>query len=60
MYGPVVQDETHVLFDCPKTIDLRNRYNVNRDIYSDIGNLMESLNTHDLVKYVKRCMDMFD
>ena len=58
--GPVVQDETHVLFDCPKTIDLRNRYNVNRDIYSDIGNLMESLNTHDLVKYVKRCMDMFD
>ena len=30
--GPKVQDETHLLFDCHKTIDLRNSHNVNHDI----------------------------
>ena len=58
--GPSIQDEAHVLFDCPKTNEVRVQFTVNRDLYPDIGNLMDSLNSSDLVRFVKSCMDKFD
>ena len=58
--GPIVQDEAHVLFDCPKTATARDRYNVNSDMFPDIGTLMKALNPRDIVSFIKRCLDEFD
>ena len=58
--GPEVQDEPHVLFDCPKTDTARIRFNVSRDLFAGIGDLMDSLNSNDLIRFIKSCMDKFD
>ena len=58
--GPEIQDETHILFDCPKTDEARAQFNVNRELYPDVGNLMDSFNSSDLIRFVKYCMDKFD
>ena len=38
--GHGVQDESHVLFVCPKTANIRERFGVNDEVFSDVGELM--------------------
>ena len=58
--GQGVQDESHVLFACPKTATVRQRFGVNDVVYSDIGELMCSMEVHKLVTFVYECMRIFD
>ena len=58
--GLAVQDESHILLDCPVTSDLRIDFNINRDLYENIGTLMESENTNETLRFMKCCMDKFN
>ena len=54
-----VQDEIHVLFDCARTEDIRDRYGINREAYRNIGDLMDQHDTLQLVDFVDECMNQF-
>ena len=58
--GQGVQDESHVLFACPKTATVRHRFGVNDGVFSDIGELMCLMEVHKLVTFVFECMRIFD
>lgn len=51
--GQGVQDESHVLFACPKSASVRQRFSVNDGVYGDIGELMCSM---EVVTFVYECM----
>ena len=55
----VIQDEFHVLFDCTKTADIRVKYNVNKELYHSIGDLMNTLDPKDLVDFVYDCLQQY-
>ena len=57
--GLGVENEAHVLFDCPKTEEIRVRYNVNREIYRDVAGLMDEMDDSELVSFVYKCMQVF-
>ena len=57
--GGAVQDEHHVLFDCPKSDEARRRFGVNSELYDDVGMLMDNLDVNVLVSYVDCCMKIF-
>ena len=57
--GGGVQDEPHVLFDCPKTEDVRRLFGVNYETYQDVGSLMNGMRVHELVSFVYNCMKHF-
>ena len=54
-----IQDENHVLFDCIKTERIRVKYSVNKQIYEDMGKLMEECECIKLVNFVEDCMNLF-
>ena len=54
-----VQDEEHILLDCPQTEHIRDNFQVDRETYENIGNLMDNLEVTQLIRFVKRCMDIF-
>ena len=56
--GGGIQDESHVLFECPKTNGERALYRVD-GANTDIGVLMGSMNVHELVPFVYNCMQHF-
>ena len=58
--GQGVQDESHVLFACPKTASVRQRFGVNDGVFSDIGELMCSMEVPKLVTFIFECMRIFD
>ena len=58
--GQGVQDESHVLFLCPKTANVRERFGVIDQGFSDIGELMCSLEVHKLVTFTFECMKIFE
>ena len=58
--GHGVQDESHVLFVCPKTANIRERFGVNDEVFGDIGQLMCSMEVHKLVTFIFECMKLFD
>lgn len=55
----IIQDETHVIFDCEKTQAIRERFMVNREIYRDIGELMNRYDYVNLVNFIDECMNKF-
>jgi hypothetical protein len=57
--GGAVQDEHHVLFDCPMSDDARRRFGVDSELYDDVGMLMDNLDVDVLVSYVDCCMKIF-
>ena len=57
--GNVVEDEEHVLLFCPKTDLARAKFNVSRDVYPNIGVLMDTLDIMVLVPFVDLCMNVF-
>ena len=58
--GLGVQDESHVLFDCVKTEDVRAVFGVTGGEFADIGELMMRMDVHKLVSFVCCCMKKFD
>ena len=58
--GGGVQDESHVLFDCTKTEDVRRLYGVDNGTFQDIGVLMNTMDVHKLVSFVYSCMKNFN
>ena len=58
--GQGVQDECHVLFACPKSASVRQRFGVNDGVYGDIGEFMSTMEVHALVTFVYECMRIFD
>ena len=56
--GGGIQDESHVLFECPKTDEERVLYRVD-GTNKDIGVLMVSMDVHELVSFVYSCMQHF-
>ena len=54
-----VQDEVHILFDCPDTLNIRENFQVSRETYTDIKGLMDELDVIQLVNFVERCVDVF-
>ena len=54
-----VQDESHVVFDCEKTEEIRTKYGINRGVYSMISDLMEQHDTTQLVDFIEECMKQF-
>jgi hypothetical protein len=57
--GDAVQDEHHVLLDCPKTDEARRRFHVDSELYDDVGMLMDNLDVNVLVSFVNCCMKIF-
>ena len=57
--GLGVENESHVLFDCPKTEEIRARCNVNREVYRDVAGLMSEMDDSELVGFVYKCMQVF-
>ena len=57
--GNAVEDEEHVLLFCPKTDLARAKFNVSRDVYPNIGVLMDTLDIMVLVPFVDLCMNVF-
>ena len=58
--GNGVQDESHVLFNCPKTGSVRERFGVRDGSFRDIGDLMNSMDANELVPFVYKCVKLFD
>ena len=58
--GGGVQDESHVLFECKKTEDVRRLYGVDNGNFQDIGVLMNTMDVHKLVSFVYSCMKIFN
>ena len=56
--GNGIQDEKHVLFNCSKTENERGRYGVDEGV-SDVGELMDGMDVHELVSFVHECMKHF-
>ena len=54
-----VQDEEHILLDCPLTESIRESFEINRELYGNIGQLMDTIDETKLIRFVKRCMDIF-
>ena len=57
--GRGVQNESHVVFECAKTEDIRARYNVNREVYREVAGLMSDMDGSELVGFVYECMKIF-
>ena len=57
--GLGVENESHVLLDCPKTEEIRARCNVNREVYRDLAGLMKEMENGELVGFVYKCMQIF-
>ena len=56
--GNGIQDEQHALFSCAKTESERRRFGVD-DGASNVGELMELMDVHELVSFVHNCMKHF-
>jgi hypothetical protein len=54
-----IQDENHIIFDCPKTNDIRERYNVNNQVYQGISDVMDKHDTLELIDFIDMCMSRF-
>ena len=54
-----VQDESHVVFDCEKTEEIRVKYGIDRGVYDDIGDLMNLHDVTQLVDFVDECMKKY-
>ena len=57
--GSRVEDESHVLLDCPKTENVRVRCHVSRDVYPNIAVLMDTMDVKELIPFVYYCMKNF-
>ena len=57
--GEGVEDEEHVLLLCPKTEFARQKFNVNRNVYPNIGVLMDELNVSVLIPFVDCAMNVY-
>ena len=57
--GDGIQDESHVLFDCSKTMDIRRRFAINRELYNNIGIMMDTHNLVDLIEFIDCCLGRF-
>ena len=53
-----IQDEKHVLFNCSKTENERGRYGVDEGV-SEVGELTDEMDVHELVSFVHECMKHF-
>ena len=49
-----------MLFACPKSASVRQRFGVNDGVYGDIGELMSSMEVHALVTFVYESMRIFN
>ena len=58
--GNGIQDESHVLFVCPKTESVREKFGVRDGVFRNIGELMNSMDIHVLIPFVYNCMKIFD
>ena len=58
--GNGVQDESHVLLNCPKTGSVHKRFGVHNGIFRDIGDLMNAMDVHELIPFVYNCVKLFD
>ena len=47
-----------MLFNCSKTENERGRYGVDEGV-SDVGELMDGMDVHELVSFVHECMKHF-
>ena len=52
-----IQDE--MLFDCIKTKGIRDKYTVNKQLYKNVGELMEKYEYMKLVNFIEDCMNLF-
>ena len=57
--GTAIQDEPHVLLRCIKTKEVRRKFEVQVDEYNDLGDMMDSMDVHQLVPFVYNCMKIF-
>ena len=57
--GTGIQDELHVLLRCAKTEEVRRRFDVRVEEFTDLGDMMDSMDVHNLVSFVYNCMKMF-
>ena len=51
-----IQDESHVVFDCTKTEGVREKFVVSRQVYNNVGELMENHDCVKLVDFIDECM----
>ena len=58
--GLGVQDESHVLFICAKTANIREMFGVNEGSFRDIGDIMCSMEVQKLVTFIFECMKLFE
>ena len=56
--GNGIQDEQHVLFKCAKTESERRKFGVDEGA-SNVGEMMELMDVHELVSFVHSCMKHF-
>lgn len=57
--GNAIEDETHVLFDCPKTVDIRDRFGIMEGEFNTIGEFMDRYDPGELVNFIDYCMRRF-
>ena len=57
--GGGIEDEGHVVFDCVKTQETREKYGISNRVYGSIGEMMEKHDCVDLVDFVDECMKKF-
>ena len=54
-----IQDEKHIVFFCNKTNDLREKYDVNGELYQSIGKLLDEHPLIEIVDFIDSCMSRF-
>ena len=57
--GSGIQDENHVVFDCVKTQEVREKYGINNQVYNTVGEMMDTHDCVELVDFVDECMKLF-
>ena len=57
--GQGVQDESHVVFKCQRTIAIREKYRISDVVYENLGDLMENHDVVQLVDFIDECMKQF-
>ena len=57
--GGGIQDESHVVFDCVKTQEVREKYGINNQVYNTVGVMMDTHDCVELVDFVDECMKLF-
>jgi hypothetical protein len=57
--GLAVENEEHVLLECPKTESVREKFHIDTALVNDMGLLMDSVDVKVLIPFVDCCLRIF-